>query len=96
MHQENLFAAPTRPVRLTISIERLWAEGEDVWEITRTATGSKGTGVMWSTTEVHKCARAGTIVSEIAAATVLRFDSTLWDREPTAMSTDAWEHHLFS
>lgn len=94
MQQENLFAVPRQPVKFTASWERLWLEGDDVWEVQTSQTSTKATQALWRTSERLSGATARLIVPAIIEARLAVSLSPRWDQEPQPQSQQAWEDGL--
>lgn len=90
---ENLFATPARPKRLRIDVERLWIAGDQVAVVTTTTTPTKGQGPSWVTSSQWEGDAVELVVRASVDASLSRFYSSLWDREPKPGTYDGWLEH---
>ena len=91
--QENLWASPARPTTLSLHVERLWTEGEDVVELRASARGSKLTDPVWSRSQRWEGVHAHEAVAATVEALVLRHGGSLWDVSGKWPTAEQWERH---
>lgn len=90
MTDQNLWATPARPRSISITVERLWTEGEDVVGLTVTTRGSKTSEPVWVSYQRLEGPAWELASKGIVEAALSRFHSSLWDREPKQSPYERW------
>lgn len=90
MADHNLWATPARPKSISITVERLWTEGEDVVGVTVVTRGSKQSEPVWASYQRLEGPAWELASKGIAEAALSRFHSSLWDVEPRQSSYADW------